>query len=80
MRDKKIEMLKEGQYVPWDGTDVNSIIVTETMTLEEMKKHFPTALAKICKGAWCCQHGTVCNEFYPEGCHVHFDPVEMKYE
>jgi len=32
---------------------------------------------EICKGGYCCLHGYACNEFYPEGCHVHFIPIDL---
>lgn len=39
--EKEISMFVDGQWIPWDGRDVQLLMVKETMTLEEVKKHFP---------------------------------------
>lgn len=46
---KKILMFKNGEWVDYDGSDVKQLIVQETMTLEEIKKHFPKEYEKLKK-------------------------------
>ncbi len=39
--NKKIKMFKNGEWVEWDGSDVSELIIEETMTASQLKKHFP---------------------------------------
>lgn len=36
-------MFKNGEWVKYDGSDVDRVIIEETITLEEYKKRFPEA-------------------------------------
>lgn len=33
-----------------------------------------------CHGGECCMHGFTCQEWYPEGCHVHFISLSNPFE
>ena len=37
---KKISMFKNGEWVKWDGSDVNQLMIEETRTMTELKKNF----------------------------------------
>ena len=39
--NRKIQMLKDGEWIPWDGSDVSSLMITETITMGELKERFP---------------------------------------
>lgn len=43
--NKKIYMFKNGEWVKWDGSDVQRLMIKETLTLAEVKKHFPDYLS-----------------------------------
>lgn len=45
-KEKKILMFKDDRWVNWDGSDVSSLLIKETMTLKEFKKHFPNEYKK----------------------------------
>jgi endogenous inhibitor of DNA gyrase (YacG/DUF329 family) len=38
---KIIKMFKDNLWQKWDGSDVQQILIEETLTLEQLKKHFP---------------------------------------
>jgi hypothetical protein len=46
MEDKKIKMLKNGEWVKWDGSDVSQLLVEEKLTLKEVKKYYPEVYKK----------------------------------
>lgn len=49
MEEKKVLMFKNGEYIPWDGSDVSSLIIHETMTLSEFRKYYPEEANKLGK-------------------------------
>ena len=38
--EKKIMMFEDGMWVKWDGSDVERLIVTETISKEDAVKYF----------------------------------------
>lgn len=40
-KKKEIKMLLNGEWVDWDGRDVDKLLIKETITLKEFKKHYP---------------------------------------
>ncbi len=48
--DRKIYTYKHGLVVEWDGSDdVKELFIHETMTLAEVKKHYPEIYKKYAK-------------------------------
>lgn len=47
---KQMQMLKNGEWVEYDGTDnVSQILITETVTLEQLRKYHPDLYKKFKK-------------------------------
>jgi len=46
-KNKKVLMFKNGQYIPWDGSDVSCLLTTEQITLRQLKKYFPKEYKKV---------------------------------
>lgn len=44
---KEILMFKDGEWVKWDGSDVESLIIKETITLKQLKRFYPKAYANF---------------------------------
>lgn len=39
--EKKIFMFRNGEWVDWDKSDVDRLLITEQLTVSEVKKHYP---------------------------------------
>lgn len=44
---RQIKMLKNGEWIPWDHSDVNFLLIEEKITLSEFKNRFPKIYLNI---------------------------------
>lgn len=40
-------MLKDSEWVDWDGSDVRRLLITEEMTLAQIKKYWPNKYVEL---------------------------------
>ena len=45
--NRKIQMMKNGEWIPWDGSDVISLMITEKITMGELKARYPEKYKQI---------------------------------